>query len=142
MLHIEEKKKISTLIPYKVKDGKILVYLEKRTKSRKSLPDYFGFWGGHAESNETPETTMFREIKEELDFIPKGYSHFGIYEFEKSIKNIYTIEVGDNFENSIHINPFEADYGQWFSEGDILSEPKLIENDKIVLQDFFKKFKR
>lgn len=136
-----EKRKISTLIPYKIKNGETFVFLEKRTKNRKSLPDYFGFWGGHAENNEDPEIAMLREIKEELDFIPKEYSHFGIYEFEKSIKNIYTVEVGDDFENSIHINTFEADYGKWFSENQVFHEEKLIENDKIVLRDFFKKFK-
>ena len=30
------------------------------------LPNYFGFWGGGTENNETPEEALLREIKEEL----------------------------------------------------------------------------
>lgn len=131
------KRKISSLIPYKIKNEEILVYLQKRSKDMEKLPNFFGFWGGGAENNENPEEALQREIKEELDFIPNDYRHFGVYEFEGSIKNFFVIKVDDAFENSITV--LEGDYGKWFNEEEVAKEQKLIEKDKIVLRDFYKK---
>lgn len=61
-----EKSKISILIPYKIIDNQIFVYLQKRSADAERLPNYFGFWGGGAENNETPEETLLREIREEM----------------------------------------------------------------------------
>lgn len=132
---MEDKRKISILIPYKIKDGDILVYLQKRSDNAKRLPGLFGFFGGGREGNECPEEVLVREIKEEMDFIPKNFTHFKVYEFEKSIKDIFVIEADDTFENGVTI--LEGDYGRWFGENETLNEPKFIEEDKIVLEDFY-----
>lgn len=134
---MNQKRKISSLIPYKVKNGKILVYLQKRSSDMKVLPDFFGFWGGGAENDENPEEALQREIKEEMDFVPSNYEHFGVYEFEGSIKNFFILEVDDAFEDNITV--LEGDYGTWFNEKEAEEEQKLIEKDKIVLRDFYKK---
>lgn len=101
------------------------------------MPDYFGFFGGHAEGEENSEETLRREIKEELDFILGKFSHFKQYEFEHNIKDVFTFKVEYDFENKIKI--LEGQYGKWFSEKKIISEQKLIEDDKLVLNDFFEK---
>lgn len=129
------KRKISILIPYRLTEGEILVYLQKRSKDMKRLPDYFGFFGGGAKRNENPEEALKREIKEEMDFVLTEFNYFRQYEFEKSLKDIFTIKADNNFENRIKI--LEGDYGQWFNQQEALSEPKLIEEDKIVLRDLY-----
>jgi len=133
---MENKEKRSILIPYKIKDGRVLVYLQKRAKDARRLPDYFGFFGGEPEGEENPEEALEREIKEEMNFIPQTYKLLGKYDFGKSVKHIFIMEVDDNFENKIQV--LEGEYGKYFSEDEALDEPKLIEEDKIVLRDLYK----
>lgn len=128
------KRRVSILIPYK-KDNDIFVYLQKRSENAKRIPGYFGFFGGGAEEDESPEEALRREMKEEINFIPEDYVHFKQYEFNESIKYIFILEVDDDFEEKIIV--LEGEYGKWFGEKDILQEPKLIEEDKIVLKDFY-----
>ena len=132
---MENKRKISILIPYITKEDKISVYLQKREKDRKTLPDFFGFFGGRAEGNENPEEALKREMKEEIKLVPEGFKYFKKYEFEKSTKSIFTIQVSDDFEEKITI--LEGEYGKWFNEQEIQNEPKLINEDKLVLKEFY-----
>lgn len=130
------KEKRSILIPYKIRDGEVLAYLQKREKNARRLPDYFGFFGGEPENEENPEEALKREIKEEMNFVPEDYKLLGKYDFEKSVKHIFIMEVDDGFENKVQI--LEGEYGKYFSEREALNEPKLIEEDKIVLRDLYK----
>ena len=130
-----EKRVISILVPYQIRDGVISVFLQKRSDTAQRLPGYFGFFGGGREGDENPDQTLRREIMEELKFVPEGYQHLGKYEFERSIKDIYFLEVDDDFERRITI--LEGDYGRYFNETDALNEQKLIEEDKAVLRDLF-----
>ena len=132
---MENKRKVSILIPYTFKEDGILVYLQKRSKDAKRLPDYFGFFGGGTEENENPEEALRREMKEELNFIPEGYTHFKKYEFDQSTKDIFILEVDGNFEQKVTI--LEGEYGRWFKEQEALNEPKLIDEDKLVLQELY-----
>jgi len=45
------------------------IVLGKRSAHRSFYPDVWDIIGGHAASNETPEQTLARELKEELDVI-------------------------------------------------------------------------
>ena len=132
---MQPKRKVSTLVPYLVRENDILVYLQKRDKDAKRLPDYFGFFGGGSENDENPQQTLLREIKEELNFIPEGFSHFKQYEFESSIRDIFILEVDDNFENKIQV--LEGQYGRWFREGEVINEQKLSDSDRLALRDIF-----
>ena len=134
------KRPQSVLIPYKIENGKIFVYLQKRSKDAKRPPDYFGFFGGGIKENETKEQGLLREIKEELDYVPKNYKFLGSYERARSVNNAFYMEVSKDFEKNIII--LEGDYGKYFSEQEIFSEEKFIDDDKIVLRDFFKIIKK
>ncbi len=139
-MSIEQPKRlISILIPYHRNGDKFLVFLQKRSKDAKILPDFFGFFGGGAENGENPEKALQREMMEEISFIPSGYIYLREYEFPRSIKSIYYLEVGDEFEKQIEIK--EGEYGKYFTEDEALNEPKLIEEDKIVLRDLFSKLR-
>ncbi len=138
---INMKRDVSILIPYKKENGEVLVFLERRSKTAERIPDWFGFWGGGIEAGESSEQALLREIKEELDFKPVGYQHFKDFEFGvlKSIKHLYILEVDKSFESKIKYN--EAQYGQWFNQQQIETEKLLIEDDKIVLREFFNSLK-
>lgn len=129
----KNKRVISIFIPYKFENGEYFFYLQRRSRDAKSLPGYFGFWGGGSEGEETPEETLIREIKEELDYKIKDYIFFSRYEFFGSIKSIFYIKVDTDFEKNIKIG--EGDYGLWFSLTDISVEECFIDEDKLVLNN-------
>lgn len=132
---MENKREVSILIPYKLKNSEVLVYLQKRDKNASRLPDFFGIFGGGIEGGESVEEALKREIKEELDLNIEGYDYLGRYEFDGNIKNVFKIKVDENFESTITI--LEGEYGKWFSKNEVANEPKFIEEDKKVLLDFF-----
>lgn len=136
---MKEKRVVSVLVPYKWSDNEVLVYLQKRAKDVKRLPDWFGFFGGGRENQETPEATLLREIKEELDYTPQGYQFFGQYDFPDQLYFTYYVEVNDDFELQITI--LEGEYGKWFSENDIITQEKLIPADRTILKDLLKQLR-
>lgn len=130
---MENKRKTSGLIPYRIKEGKVFVFLQKRSEEAVRLPGYFCFFGGGAKGGETPEDTLMREIKEELDFIPTNYEFLGKYDFVSGLRYYYVLKVDDSFESNIHVH--EGELGKFFSVDDAINEPKLSDDDKIVLRD-------
>lgn len=130
-----QKRIHSILLPIKKSDSDLLLYMQKRSEANKVLPGYFGFWGGGAELGETPEQALLREVKEEmgLDINISEVKFFCYYEFLKSTKNIFVLEVSDGWENSIKIG--EGDYRKWFSLTEALQNNKIIFEDKVVIND-------
>jgi 8-oxo-dGTP diphosphatase len=49
------------------RDRKLLIYL-RDDKPDIPFPNYWDFFGGHVEEDETPEHALMREVKEELGF--------------------------------------------------------------------------
>ncbi|MCX6791383.1 MAG: NUDIX domain-containing protein [Candidatus Gribaldobacteria bacterium] len=139
----DEKRKCSVLIPYKIKGGEVLVYLQKRSDNAKRAPGKFGFFGGGIDGAETPEQALVREIKEELDYTPDNFLYLEEFEkvwnLERTVLNVFCQQVGENFESQIKV--LEGDYGQWFRESEALSHEKVMDGDKRVLKDFFQKLK-
>lgn len=132
---MSEKRKTSILIPYKKDGDTLLVYMQKRSDTAKRLPGYFGFWGGGVEEGETFESGLQREIKEEmgLDLSMESVSFFNHYEFLKSIKNIFILEVPEGWEDIILIG--EGDFGKWFNLDEVVDVKNMILEDKVVLND-------
>lgn len=135
-----EKEKISMLLPYKVKEGKIYVFMQKRDGNAKNNPGNFGTFGGHFEEGENPEEALERKIEEEMSFKPVGYVKFGIFNFKNKIEHTYILKVGDNFESQIKIN--EGEYGKFFSEEEFLNEKKISDHRKKVLKLICEKLKK
>ena len=52
---MENKRKVSVLIPYKIRSGNIFVFLQKRADDAKILPGHFAFFGGKLEEGESYE---------------------------------------------------------------------------------------
>jgi len=135
----EQTEKISMLLPYKIVEEKIFVFLQKRDENIKDNPGNFGAFGGHAEENENPEAALKREIEEEMSFIPEGYEFFGKFTFGNKLEHVYILKVDDNFESKIKIN--EGEYGKFFNEEDVEAETKMSDHRKSVLKILFKKIK-
>jgi 8-oxo-dGTP pyrophosphatase MutT (NUDIX family) len=131
------KRKISVLAPYKIENNSIFIFLQKRSKDAKRAPGFFGFFGGGAEENETPEETLLREIKEELNYDLKSFNFFNKYETENVIMNLYTLRVNDDFEKEIKI--LEGDYGKWFDAESSLKKKDVIMGDFFILEELYKK---
>ena len=131
----ESKRHVAVAIPY-YKDGdEIYVMLQRRSKTAKRLPDYFGFFGGGVEEGESAEEGFKREIHEELDVVVSDYEFFGHYEFYGTILDVFIMEVSEDFLESVKI--LEGQYGKYFSEEEVMNEEKLIDQDKLILKNFF-----
>lgn len=110
-----------------------MVYLQKRAKDAQRLPGYFGFFGGGIEVGETPEQGLVREMQEEVGVVLEGYTYFKSYEFERGVVHVFYLQASQDFETRIRIE--EGEYGQWFSESEIVQEPLLIGQDKMILRE-------
>ena len=129
----DDRRRVSVLIPYRVNGDEVEVFIQKRKPDAKRLPDWFGFFGGGCEGTETPEQTLVREIREELEWTPIGYAHFRQYERPTNVLDAFIASVGDDFTARIRVT--EGEYGKWLSITEALRESKLTENDKQVLRD-------
>ena len=136
----ENKRDHAVLVPYYIKDGKMFVYLQRRDKDAKALPDYFGLWGGKIEDDETVEEALEREIKEELNIEVKNYSHFAHYEFYGSSRDVFIKKVDEDFDSKVEI--LEGQYGKFFTEVEVINEEKILDEDRVVLRNLFGKIMR
>ena len=132
---MNEKRKTAHIIPYKIENGMVLVFLQKRASDAFRNPGGFSIWGGGIENSETPELAMLRESKEELGFEPKDFSFLGEYSDDYSDSFYYTVQVRLNFEENTTV--MEGDYGKFLSKEEVFNEPRISDNTKKVLSDFF-----
>lgn len=137
---MENQREVSVLIPYKIKDRQIFVFLQKREKDRKVLPGHFAFFGGKSEKGESPEEALEREIKEELCFALRKYELLGKYFFGEWSGSVYFLEIGDDFESQIQV--MEGEYGKFFSQQEVADELMIIKEDKSIIKDLYQRLKK
>lgn len=135
----KEKVKISILIPYKIIGGDVWVYMQKRSANQKS-PNCIGFWGGHAENEETPEETVQREIKEELglDLDMEQVKFFNRYESLNSLISTFVLPVENGWEERVVIG--EGEYGLWLDAKEGFDREDILTMDKVKLNDLERVF--
>ena len=83
----------SEFIAYRFDKGQWLLFVQKRSTDAAFAPDRFGIFGGHIEDGESPETALFREIKEELNYRPRNVRFFRKYEHFDCEQYVYVSEV-------------------------------------------------
>ena len=119
------------------KEGRVL--LQHRSSTAESLPNYWAFFGGGIEQNETPEEAVKREAREELGIELKGLTFFKRYEFqeEKGLyeKFVYTSPINQLHEEMRKQQKEGQNLGL-FSLGE-LTNLKISDNDRIILHDLF-----
>ncbi|MDE5539536.1 MAG: 8-oxo-dGTP diphosphatase [Bacilli bacterium] len=124
-------KKLETTLCFLKKEGQILLALKKRGFG---AGKYNGV-GGKIQPNETPESAMIRETKEEISVLPTTFQKAGIIEFDEYYKE-------NNEHIMMHIylvsewegNPHESEEMQpkWF-ETSKLPYSKMLPDDKYWL---------
>lgn len=81
----------ATAALYRKRDGKLEIFLQRRSKDAERDPDRFGLWGGGIEGEETPEEALLREIEEKSTLFSKSMYLFGSMEMGKqSVTNMYS----------------------------------------------------
>ena len=100
--------------------GEFLLYL-RDNKSDIPFPNHWDLIGGHVEEGETPEQTLVREVKEELDIDLKDYSFYKKYECltgdaYENIKYIYSGIINLPIEE---VTLLEGVRPQYFSRAEI-----------------------
>ncbi|MDP3881096.1 MAG: NUDIX domain-containing protein [bacterium] len=132
------RRKNAAFLPYRFVDGHLCVFLQRRDLDAKRHPDLFGLFGGGIEEGETVEQGLMREVKEELNYSPKGCKYFTHYESSEHIEDVFVCEVDENFENEIEI--IEGQYGKYFKKEEILAEKEMMEGARAILLEFFEKY--
>lgn len=133
----ESKRVVSGFIPYQRRDGKVYIYLQKKSSNAPRHAGYFAFFGGGSEVGETPEETLVREIQEELDYTLKKFELLDTYDFKWGISSMFIGEVESEFESLVEVR--EGEYGRFFSKDEISSEQNFDEDDRRILKDFYNK---
>jgi mutator protein MutT len=125
----------SQFIPYRFINGQWFLFVQKRTKDALFAPDLFGIFGGQLEDGESPETGLFREVQEELDYQPHSVRLFRKYEHREWEEHVFVSEVDENFENEIRV--LEGQYGRFLNEAELQAEI-LMDVDRTVFDDVFR----
>ncbi len=124
------------LIPYRLEDNNLYVFLQRRSNDAPRNPNILGGFGGGLEGEENNEEALLREMQEELEYKPKKYSLLGVFETDHSISNYYTEEVDKNFEKSIKVN--EGKSGEWHNAKDVIGRNDISPNTRRVVQAIIK----
>lgn len=137
-----EKRRVSVLVPYKVKDDSVLIFLQKRAKSANRGAGMFGFFGGGIQNSETPEEALVRESKEEIDLTPTNFYLYKKYDlpettyFSAAELYLFILFVADDFEEKINIQS-EGEYGKWFSKEDYINHKESIAGSLFILDELY-----
>ncbi len=124
---------------YRFENNEPLVFLPRRAKTKKFLPDVFELPGGHIDFGEEIETGLKREIMEEFGMEVTLNDPFAAFTYTNDIKGSHSVEViyfakfTDPLEN-IHLDPEDHSEFVWAREADlpqIYSGPKGMDNIEV-----------
>jgi 8-oxo-dGTP pyrophosphatase MutT (NUDIX family) len=135
-----DKREISSLIPYRKIGEGYEFFLQKRAATARNNQGLFGLFGGGLEQNETPEEGMYREISEELSYVPTQPIYFSRYETNKGIVHVFLEEVGDDFESKVVVG--EGEYGRFLESDKILYARDVSMLAQMVIHHIIRDFLR
>ncbi|HOX29895.1 MAG TPA: NUDIX domain-containing protein [Candidatus Paceibacterota bacterium] len=119
-------------------DGQKKFLLQLRDKSADIALGLWAFFGGGIESGETPELALFREIKEELDYVPKNPKLFltqdYVYGGNSGTKYVFI----DQYDPSQKLQQHEGESMGWFSQKDA-EKLDMAGYDKAIIEKLAKK---
>lgn len=124
------KRAVSVLIPYCLKQKDLYVFLQRRTADAPSDPNTLGSFGGGLEVDESNEEGLIRELQEELEYTPKDYEELGIFENDNSVVMAYIEKVPEDFETMVIVH--EGEGGEWHKAVEVIEDKDLA---GIVLQE-------
>jgi 8-oxo-dGTP pyrophosphatase MutT (NUDIX family) len=121
-------------IPYYIKDNKLFVMLQLRSKDMERIPGYLSFFGGGLDEGETPEQGLLREVKEELDYDLKidQVQLFLKYEFYNSINYAYLFKTESEWTPP---QVLEGEAAVWMNSEAVFDKPNVLFKDKTLIND-------
>jgi len=124
-----------------LKDEEGRALLQHREKTALRLPDYWAFFGGEIEENETPEDAVRREAKEELGIEFKNLEFFKRYEFQQEDglheKFVFIAPLSVSFKELRRQQEEGQNLGLFSFEE--LKNLKISDYDRVILRDLFNK---
>ena len=120
-------------------DGEEKVFLPRRAKTKKFLPDVFELPGGHVDFGEEMVVGLKREIEEEFNMKVSVGDPFAVFTYTNEIKGSHSIEVIYFAEfvsslDQIKLNPEDHSEFRWIGEDEIdqiMSENKRGDDPEI-----------
>ena len=118
------------------------VLLQKRDLNTKANPGLWGFFGGSSEGEETPEQSIIRELKEELniDVMPGSLQPLRTYFNEKFKRQSYIFVIESELKKSEMVLAEGEDF-DWISLENVLSYD-LTENTRKSLEVLIEKYSK
>lgn len=113
------------------KEDEYIFYVQLRDMHAKRAPGMIGMWGGGREGNESSEENLFREMKEELNYVPQQHKFFTKYESSYGTFDLYMEEVDATFEASITI--LEGQAGLWMTSEEVFKSEKTTALTKLII---------
>ena len=80
--------KVEVAIALLIREGRFLLQLRDNIPTI-VYPGYWAFFGGHIEPGETPEAGVWRELKEEINYVPPHLHHFVRWEHENIVRHVF-----------------------------------------------------
>jgi 8-oxo-dGTP pyrophosphatase MutT (NUDIX family) len=115
---MREKREVSGFVPYRKRGDEREFFLQMRSPNAKTSPNLFGVFGGGLEVGETFERALFREIEEELAYVPRTPIYFSRFENANRISSLFIEEVGSDFESLVDVR--EGEYGKFLTASEVL----------------------
>lgn len=128
---MNDKRNVAAFIPFTRVNGTLFFYLQKRSKDAPRMPGKFGMWGGGIEEGETVEQAFYREIKEELTYVPVRPVYFSRFEHGHAILHLFIEEVTNDFETKVEVK--EGEYGKFLSAAEVDIVPDVLMMARIAI---------
>ncbi len=80
--------KVEVAIALLIREGQFLLQLRDNIPTI-VYPGHWAFFGGHIEPGETPEEGVWREIKEEINYVPPHLNLFTRWEHQNIVRHVF-----------------------------------------------------
>lgn len=125
-------------------DGKQKVFMPKRAKTKKFLPDVFELPGGHIDYGEELEAGLKREIKEEFGISASIGDVFGAFTYVNEVKGSHSVELiyfatFTDPINQVVLDPEDHSVYRWVAENELSSVYSEQKGEDDVEYKFVKK---
>ncbi len=129
---MREKREVAALAIYRYVGERLEFYLQMRTADASVNPGLYDFFGGGLDAGETPSDALFREIKEELEYVPVRHVYFSRYENATHINNLFMEEVDKDFESAVVVH--EGQYGKFMTLPEAIDTGTVFTQTQYILE--------